>query len=246
MKKLFGVFLSLALALVLVGCGKTTTTKDVSGVGYEEFLAAQDGATVTIESYIQAKTDKNSYGNVNLYLADSVGAFYVYRMAVTDAQYDQLVVGQRIKITGEKASWSGEVEFAEGKSTFEMLTGTYVAPAIDLSSKFASQAELMPYQNFFVSFSGLTVEESTKSDGTTAAWLYGWDGSRDEGADIYFKVSLNGTSYSFLVESDLCNKDSDVYKAAKTLTVGATVKLEGFLYWYNGPQMHVTAITISK
>jgi hypothetical protein len=82
------------------------------------------------------------------------------------------------------------------------------------------------------------------AEGNDVAWLYKWNGSGEEGDDLYFNVTLGETTYSFLVESYLCDKDSDVYKAVKALTVGAKVNVEGFLYWYNAPQMHVTKVTV--
>ena len=42
----------------------------------------------------------------------------------------------------------------------------------------------------------------------------------------------------------LCGPDTDVYKAVKELKVGDVVDLEGFLYWYEGPNPHITAVTV--
>ena len=53
---------------------------------------------------------------------------------------------------------------------------------------------------------------------------------------------MNGETYSFTVESSLCGPDTDVYKAVKDLKIGDVVDLEGFLYWYNDPNPHITAV----
>ena len=37
--------------------------------------------------------------------------------------------------------------------------------------------------------------------------------------------------------------DSDVYTTVGTLNVGDVVNVEGFLYWYEGVNTHITAIT---
>ena len=66
----------------------------------------------------------------------------------------------------------------------------------------------------------------------------------EKGDDLYFNVSSNGETYTFLVESYLCDKDSDVYKAVKELQIGDTIDAEGFLYWYEGVNPHITAITV--
>lgn len=65
-----------------------------------------------------------------------------------------------------------------------------------------------------------------------------WDGSGSEGDDLYFNVSYNGQTYSFVVESYLCDASSDVYAAVKALEIGQTIDAEGFLYWYEGVNPH--------
>ena len=85
----------------------------------------------------------------------------------------------------------------------------------------------------------MTVE---KADDSGAAFLYKDNGSGQEGDDLYFKVSVNGQTYSFTVESYLTGADTDVYKAVKELKVGDKVDLEGFLYWYQGPNPHITSV----
>ena len=100
---------------------------------------------------------------------------------------------------------------------------------------------MIDYQNQFVGFKGLTEEAA---DDTGAAYLYKWDGSGSEGDDLYFNVSKDGNTYTFTVESYLCGADTDVYKAVKNLKVGDTVDLEGFLYWYEGVNPHITSVTV--
>ena len=57
-------------------------------------------------------------------------------------------------------------------------------------------------------------------------------------------VSLDGNTYTFTVESYLCDKDSDVYKAVQNLKVGDVVDMEGFLYWYEGVNPHITSVSV--
>ena len=99
---------------------------------------------------------------------------------------------------------------------------------------------LIEKQNQKVAFKGMTVE-AINDEG--AAFLYNWDGSGDEGSDLYFKVSANGAEYTFTVESYLCGPGSDAYEAVKALKVGDVVDMEGFLYWYEGVNPHITAVT---
>ena len=43
---------------------------------------------------------------------------------------------------------------------------------------------------------------------------------------MYFNVSYNGQTYSFVVESYLCGSDTEVYKAVEALEVGQTIDCE--------------------
>ena len=97
--------------------------------------------------------------------------------------------------------------------------------------------------NELVSFKGLTIVASTDQESNEAPILYKWDGSGKEGDDVYFNVSKDGKTYTFLVRSYLTGPDTDVYKTAQTLEVGDTIDCEGFLYWYDGVNPHITSIT---
>ena len=80
--------------------------------------------------------------------------------------------------------------------------------------------------------------------GNDVAFLYNYDGSGEDGNDLYFNVSLNGQTYTFTVESYLCDNTTDVYNAVKNLKIGDTVDMEGFLYWYEGVNPHITSVTV--
>ena len=142
-------------------------------------------------------------------------------------------------MTGYKSEWSGETEITEGK--FEIEEGSYIADAVDVTDKLGTD-DLINYQNQYVTFKGLTVEPA--AEGSEDAYMYNWDGSGSEGDDLYFNVSLNGQTYSFTVESYLCGPDTDVYKQVKELKVGDVVDLNGYLYWYEGPNPHITVVTV--
>jgi hypothetical protein len=74
--------------------------------------------------------------------------------------------------------------------------------------------------------------------------MYNWNGAGDEGSDLYFSVTDGTNTYTFTVESYLCGKDTDVYKAVKALNVGDVINLEGFLYWYDGVNPHITSVEV--
>ena len=105
--------------------------------------------------------------------------------------------------------------------------------------------DLIDYQNQFVAFTGMTVEAAGQDEsGNDVAFLYNWDGSGTEGDDLYFNASYNGETYTFTIESYLCDSSTDVYSAVKNLQVGQTIDMEGFLYWYEGVNPHITSVTV--
>ena len=67
----------------------------------------------------------------------------------------------------------------------------------------------------------------------------------EPGDDIYVTLGLNGASYSFCVEVYLTGPDTEVYQTVGTLAAGDVVDVEGFLYWYEGPNPHITAISLA-
>ena len=248
MKKFLGIILAVAMMMAMPACvladsadaatepAATSEPKSEGVMTYDEYVAADLDSQVVVETYVQAKQswweDKATF-----YTQDMDGAYFVYNMPCTQEEYDALVPGTKIKVTGYKAEWSGEVEIID--ATYEIEEGEYVAPATDVTELLGTD-ELINYQNRFVSFKGMTVEAA---DDNGAAFLYTWDGSGTQGDDLYFNVSLNGTTYTFTVESYLCGSDTDVYKAVEALKVGDKVDMEGFLYWYEGVNPHIISVT---
>ena len=211
---------------------------------HDEYLAAAVDDEVVVETYVQAKQswweDK-----ATIYTQDKDGAYFIYNMPCSQEEYDQLVPGTKIKVTGYKAEWSGEIEIAD-VSSFEIEDGEYIAEPLDVTDLLGKD-ELIDHQNELVSFKGMTVEAAGQdADGNDVAYLYNYDGSGSEGDDLYFNVSLDGETYTFTVESYLCDKDSDVYKAVEALNIGDKIDMEGFLYWYEGVNPHITSVTAAE
>lgn len=246
MKKILGILLALCMMLAVVGCGSDAPAADVKGEGvmtYAEYTAAAVDAPVVIETYVQAK--QSWWDNkATLYTQDKDGAYFIYNMACSEEDYAKLTPGTKIKVTGYKAEWSGEIEIAEG-ATFEIEDGSYTATALDVTALLGTD-DLIKHQNEFVSFKGMTVESIADADGNEAAFLYNWDGSGEDGSDLYFNVSYNGATYQFTVESYLCDNTTAVYSAVKNLKVGDKIDMEGFLYWYNGVNPHITSVAAAQ
>lgn len=217
------------------------SAKDEGVMTYQEYIDAENDSEVTIEAFVQ---DKQAWweDKATIYAADPDGAYFIYNANVPQDLYDKLTPGTKIKVSGYKTEWSGEVEVAEGADV-EVIDGTtYVAPVVDVTEMLGNEEELIKHQNQKVSFTDMVIEPA--EDGSEAAYLYNYDGSGEDGDDLYFKASKDGATYTFTVESYLTDKDSDVYKAVKDLKVGDKVNMEGFLYWYEGANPHITSVTV--
>ena len=264
MKKLIALVLALCMIAAFAGCSKKTeapttaptteapTTEAATTVATEvpaepegtvmthtDYVAAELESPVYVETYVQA-TQSWWENKITVYAQSEDGAYFLYNMECTEDDAARLVPGTRIRVNGYKAEWSGEVEIVD--ATFEILDGSYIAEAKDVTALLGTD-ELAAHQNEKVSFKGLTVEAANDAGD---AFLYNWDGSGEAGNnnDLYFNVSDGTNTYTFTVESYLCGEGTDVYTAVTNLKVGDTIDAEGFLYWYNGAQPHVTSVTV--
>ncbi len=244
MKRIMLLVLSAILVLSCFGCGQTDIHKKSEGVmTYAEYAAAAMDAEVTVETFVQAKqsywVNDAGQGKATLYTQDADGAYFIYDMNCTAEDYEKMTVGTKLRIKGYKAQFSGEIEIID--ATYEILDGTYVAEAKDITAQLASE-NLIDSQNQRVIFKGMTVEASKDANGNDVAFLYKWNGSGQDGDDLYFNVSVDGKTYQFTVESYLCDKTTDVYAAVKALKIGDKIDMEGFLYWYEGVNPHITSV----
>ena len=214
--------------------GDGTDAKGEGVMTYDEYLAAAVDDEVVIECFVQA-TQSWWEDKITIYGADADGGYFIYNAACSEEDSKKLTEGQKIKVTGYKADFEGEVEIADG--TIEFEDGSFVSEPIDVTDLLGTD-ELIDYQNQKVSFNGMTIEASDNGE----AFEYKGEAAGD---DIYFKASANGATYDFTIESYLTDQESDVYKAVEGLKVGDTVNMTGFLYWYQGANPHITSVTVA-
>ena len=222
MKKIIAMLLVLTMALALAGCGGS------KAMTHEQYMAAEMQAEVTVETYVQAH--QSWWDNkVTVYCQSPDGAYFLYELSCSEEDAAKLTPGTKIRVTGNKGEWAGEVEIMDG--TFEFVKGdSYVAQALDVTALLGTD-EMISHQNEFVAFKGMTVEAIEYKNG-------------EPSDDIYVTLSKDGASYEFCVEVYLTGPDSDVYTTVGALNVGDTVDVEGFLYWYEGMNPHITAISV--
>ena len=199
--------------------------KDLALMTYEQYAAAEIDAPVYIEATVQA-TQSWWDNKITVYAADEDGAYFIYELACSEDDAAKMIPGTKIAVKGYKGEWAGEVEIMD--ATFEFVDGEgYIAEPVDLT-EYLGTDELIDYQNQLAYFDSLTVEEITfKNEG---------------GDDIYVKVSKDGKTYSFCVERYLTGPETEVYQTVSALKAGDVIHVEGFLYWYEGVNTHITAV----
>ena len=197
---------------------------------HEEFLAAELESIVCVETFVQGH--QSWWDNkITVYCQSPDGAYFLYELQCSEEDAAKLVPGTKIRVTGDKAEWAGEVEIMNGTFEFVEDGETFLAEALDVTELLGTE-ELIAHQNEFVSFTGMTVEAIEYKNG-------------EPGDDIYVTLGYNGASYDFCVEIYLTGAESEVYTTVGTLNVGDVVNVEGFLYWYEGVNPHITAITLA-
>jgi len=232
MKKIFALMLAMMMVFSLAACGNKEAADDINAksegvMTYAEYAAAALDAEVVIEAYVQA-TQSWWDNKITVYAQDKDGAYFLYEMACSEADAAKLVPGTKIKVTGYKGEWAGEVEIMD--ATFEFAGDTkYIAEPVDATAWLGTD-ELIKHQNQLAVFKGMTVEGIEYKNG-------------EPGDDIYVTVSKDGNKYDFCVERYLTAPDTEVYQAVGALAVGDKVDITGFIYWYEGVNTHITAIS---
>ena len=258
MKKIIALLLAMAMVLAFAACAKTEApaateapatdapateapatespeteapADEVSVMSHADYVAAELNSEVVIETYVQA-TQSWWDNKITVYCQDEEGAYFLYELACSEEDAAKMVPGTKIRVTGYKGEWAGEVEVMDG--TFEFIEGAdalYIG-ATDYTELLGTE-ELINHQNELAAFFGLTVEAIEYKNG-------------EPGDDIYVTLGYNGNSYSFCVERYLTGPETEVYTTVGTLNVGDVVNVEGFLYWYDGVNPHITAISLAE
>ena len=211
----------------------------VKVMSYAEFAAAQDDDEVVVDAYVM---DHQSWwdNKISVYLAaKDGGAYFAYNMACSEEDAAKLTAGTKIRVTGYKTSWAGEVEIAEG-ATFEILDEeAWIPEAVDVTALVGTD-ELISHINERVVFKGAKI--LAREDGAA----FNYKNPEEKTDDLYISAEVNGVPCEFCVEFYLRGKDTDVYKAVEALNVGDVVDMEGYLYWYNGANPHIISVTAAQ
>ena len=206
-----------------------------AAMSHADYIAAELDSEVCVETYVQG-TQSWWDNKITVYAQSEDGAYFIYNMACSEEDSAKLVPGTKIRVKGFKSEWAGEVEITD--AAFEILEGDpFIAEPEDITALLGKD-ELKDHQNEKVLFKGLTV--AAQDDGEAI----NYKNATEKTDDIYVRfTNADGEVFNFCVEFYLTGKDTDAYKAVEGLQVGDVVDVEGFLYWYEGPNTHITGVT---
>ena len=179
MKKFIAILLVLTMVLAFAGCAAKYMT-------HEEYMAADLDSEVVIETYVQA-TQSWWEDKITVYCQSPDGAYFLYELACSEEDAAKLVPGTKIRVTGFKGEWAGEVEVMDGTFTFVKGGDTWIAEATDVTALLGTD-ELIKHQNELVSFTGLTVEGIEYKNLT-----FSYDGERNVLKNINLKIQKGKT-----------------------------------------------------
>ena len=256
MKKFIAIVLAMVCVLAMAACGTkesaatepatTAATEPATTAATEaapetqpeavlmthaDYMAAALDDQVVVETYVQGNQSWLE-DKITVYCQSPDGAYFLYELACSKEDAVKLVPGAKIRVTGYKAEWAGEVEIIDGTFEFVEDGDTFVAEALDVTDLLTSDA-LIDHQNELVSFKGMTVEKIEYKNG-------------EPGDDIYLTLGKDGASYNFCVEVYLTGTDHAVYTTVAELAEGDVVDVEGYLYWYEGMNPHITSIVAAE
>ena len=247
MKKLIAMLLAMVMVLALAACTaepaptsqtpepapteSTPADETTNVMSYAEYDAAELDSAVVVECYVQA-TQSWWDNKITVYAQDADGAYFIYELACSEEDAAKMTAGTKIRVSGTKGAWSGEIEIMDGTFEFVESADTYVAEAMDATALLGTD-DLIKHQNKLVSFKGMTVKAIEYKNG-------------EPGDDIYVTLTLGEADYSFCVERYLTDPETDVYKAVGELKAGDVIDVTGFLYWYEGPNTHITAVAAAQ
>ena len=202
-------------------------TDDTTVMTFADFMEAEEETYVVIECAVQA--NQSWWDNkITVYGADENGGYFLYEMACSEEDSAKLTQGTWIRVTGVKKEWEGMIEIMDATFTF-VEKEAYIAEAQDVTALIDSE-ELVNKTALPVIFTGMTVEAIEFKNG-------------EPGDDIYVTVKSGETSYNFCVERYLTGPETEVYAAVSALQAGDVIDITAYLYWYQGINPHIIAVT---
>jgi len=177
----------------------------------------------TVEGVVsEIKTPySEQYGNITFYVDVDGTKVYCYR--VTGEGMDTLAVGDTVKVEGYLTAYNGAAQF-DKTATVTIIAKAGVEEEKTLEEQLAEAAELA---------NGEYLDYVTTVEGVVSEIKYAYS---EQYKNITFYVDVDGTKvYCYRVTGE----------GMDTLTVGDTVKVEGYLTAYNGTAQFDKTATVT-
>ena len=229
MKKLLTIMLSVLMVCGLVACSSKDNEEEPTPSPSDDTVVEAPKAKDNYESFVAADVD--SEVEVLMYVQahqgwwedNGQGVMTLYGMD-NDGGY----FVYNAKMDKETAD-----SIKEG--TLVKVTGTKAewSGEVEIMDAVSDSDALKAYMNQKVAIKGLEVVNVETKDS-------------ESDPDLYIECKLADTTVNLCVENYLTGPDTEVYKTAKDLQAGTIIDIEGYLYWYEGANPHVTSITLVK
>ena len=211
----------------------------VDVMSYEDYMAAAAGDAVVISGYI---ADKQSWwdNKVTMYLVgdDAGEGYFLYEFSCTEEENNsKYAIGKKLVVYGTKTVYADEHEIMGSDIDYtltKVVDGAMPNKIVDVTSSVAT-ADLLEIQNAKFTATLELVSKSHKGDAPTD--------------DLYFVLKdASGNELSCCIEKYL----SPYYETLQAIhqseefVAGKLVKVEGYMYWWNGANPHITSIDLNQ
>ncbi|MBQ7326524.1 MAG: hypothetical protein IJW93_03490, partial [Clostridia bacterium] len=187
------------------------TVPEYAVISFEEYMAAEKGATVTVEGIvvgINAHSLNNKYNHLYLMDASGKGGYYCYKLTSDPAEAG-VKVGMTVSVSGTVEPYSGMQEIKDGSFQIVDETIKTITP-VDVTTNFAAGEPLTNFVAMPVVIKGVTIgAQDLEKD--TSQYLYFSIGDEKGYVRTYVSDFINLT----------INKEGDAYTSPDKATIDA-------------------------
>ena len=208
---------------------RTCTIPAYNVISFEDYMAAEKGATVTVEGIVVAMNGK-SVGNSrnHLFLADASGkgGYYCYQLD-DDPVAAGVEIGMTVTVTATVEPYSGMQETKGG--TFAIVSTEKQTVAVkDITDTFKNGGDLKNLVGLAVTIKGVEVKEQDLSKDTSQYLYFELNGERG-----YVRTYITDFPHDMSHEVEN-NPDKIAIDTAHAEKFGWSANVTGILILYNG------------
>ena len=207
---------------------RTCTVPKYEVSSHADFLAAEKGATVTIEGVIvmiNSISTGNKYNRITLVDANGNYGYYCHNLKADPIKDSNLEIGMTVAVTGVTDDYNGMRQLKDG--TVKVINAEKTAtPAVDVTEAFKAGTDLNNYIGNLVTIKGVTLGRQVL--GGTNEYLYFELG----GVEGYLRTYVTDFPHN-LSHAASDNADKAAIDALHNANFGNTADVTGVLVRYN-------------